>query len=843
MVERLIRVLVCLLALSAPIVLHAQPGCTVPTLTEADPGITPWSPLPTAVAINTEGTNVPMEDILGAVGDWTDSCRSTTEIPLEAVDGISFADSFRFGEAWTVKEGKFDDFERPPGLDRDRCAEASPRTHEIRIFTDAPRNCSLRTTRSTIAHELGHVLRLANTDDPACTSPTVGPPSIMSSAINGAVTTETCNDAKREVDREPDPEPSPCVANPGPDCPGYCEAFPDDPDCFCVLNPFHELCGGEIEICCPPYDIVLVPQCRNFPYARQSGSGSVSVTNISSNYGYRVSLSRRAEVRIALSAMSRDFSCSVTEGGGPGREGPTGASGATACASDDTWTGILDAGDHTVTVWPTETGSGDHTLTVAATNLRTEMTTTAVLVRVSEIGITAEQEYQFYLNAEASVSVQLTGLTRDFDCSINDAYSCSNNLGRLDDSWTGILPAGIHTAKVKPIVADESAATSSGSNQGGSEPGNYTLTVTAEPVRYPPAAPVLTGSATPASQRLRWSAPPSDSPITLFEMMLRESSLHQWRHTTAGSPAPSSAFPASAREWNLTNSPGLYREYRLRASSAVGYGDWSNVVALYSVPPPPPPPPPTSPPSAPSISGVAGVRSHSVSWSAPDSKRPIWSYQMEVRESSFHSWRWTSAGLPSGSSSFPAATRSWVLTNAPEGLYRQYRVRAVSSAGNGAWSHVVSLRALGTPQPDPEPEPDPPSPPGAPRLSGSLLGKQTHTLSWSAASSTIPITRYQMQTRNSFRHGWRYTTAGTPSPSSRFGPTVRNWQVTTPLGLHRQYRVRARNDSGYGAWSSVVSLTSQGGGVSGAGDDDDSTDDDGDGIDDGYECADDDEDC
>ena len=787
-----------------------------------------------------------------------------------------------------------------------------------------------------------------------------------------AVTAETCAALARETmkrtceddpehegcEEEEDEDDPPlevvdlCLINPEPGCPNYClspRGQTDRLNCLCWIEPDHPNCGGGIEICCPPpaFELTFAPaQCREFPYAGLNGIGSVDVTDISGEYNYTVKVTREVDVTISLSEESVDFNCGVTPTL-PDREGPVGAeSSRSPCEADDTWSGKLSAGEHTITVWPAGGGSGGHTLIVTATNVRPA---TTVLVEASETAIENSQEYQFYLGAEASVSVALTGMTQDFNCSVNgDDHDCTNNLGTLDDSWSGTLAIGTHIVQVEPVAGslpgdykltvtaeptpppeeeeeEDGEDDTDGGDPDGSEPppdtstppevvslagsvvdqthslswsapsssaditsyrietrtaptsdwsvptggapseasalpastrswsitvpaeavrhyrirasssagdGDWSSTVvlTAEPILSPPAPVVLKGTATSTSQQLTWSAPTSTSPITGYEMMLRESSSHNWRHTGAGSPTPSSAFPASARAWNLTNSPGLYREYRLRAKSAAGNGDWSNIVMLRSEAA-------SSPPSAPTITGAAGVGSHSVSWTAPTSDETITRYQMAVRASSLHSWRWTNAGSPSGSSSFPPTTRSWTLS-APAGLYREYKLRATSSAGDGGWSNVVSLRAL-APAPPPPPTA---SRPGAPSLTGTLVGRQNHTLSWTAASSTIPVTRYQMQTRNSSRHGWRYTTAGTPSPSSRFGPTVRSWRVTTPPGLHRQYRVRARNASGYGNWSNVVSLTSQGGGASGSADDD-STDDDGDGIDDGYECEEDDEDC
>ncbi len=99
------------------------------------------------------------------------------------------------------------------------------------------------------------------------------------------------------------------------------------------------------------------------------------------------------------------------------------------------------------------------------------------------------------------------------------------------------------------------------------------------------------------------------------------------------------------------------------------------------------------------------------------------------------------------------------------------------------------------------------APPAAPQASGTVV-RQTQTVTWTEPASSTPITRYQLQTRNSANHSWRFTTAGSPSPSRNIGATARSRSVTTPAGLARHYRVRASTAGGDGAWSNVVKLKS-----------------------------------
>ncbi|MYF96382.1 MAG: hypothetical protein F4210_12915, partial [Holophagales bacterium] len=191
---------------------------------------------------------------------------------------------------------------------------------------------------------------------------------------------------------------------------------------------------------------------------------------------YDFSLDSAAEVSVSLTGMDKDIDCRVNSSSCTNRGG----------TRDDSWSGTLSAGTHTVSVYPYGGGSGSWTLSVG------ERTPTSVTppppppqptcpsgytyvasasrcersqsfrMRAIETGVSSQQSYSFTLGTSSSVSVSLTGLTRDFDCRVGSS-SCTNNWGSADDSWSGALGAGTHTVVVYPY--------------GGGGPGDYTLTV------------------------------------------------------------------------------------------------------------------------------------------------------------------------------------------------------------------------------------------------------------------------------------------------------------------------------------------------------------------------------
>ncbi len=79
------------------------------------------------------------------------------------------------------------------------------------------------------------------------------------------------------------------------------------------------------------------------------------------------------------------------------------------------------------------------------------------------MNVSSARTYLLKLSRSVKASVQLTGMTIDFDCTVAGS-ACTNRGGTLDDSWNGTLAAGTHKIVVYPYV---------------NGPGNFTLSVSA----------------------------------------------------------------------------------------------------------------------------------------------------------------------------------------------------------------------------------------------------------------------------------------------------------------------------------------------------------------------------
>ncbi len=687
----------------------------------------------------------------GAIGKWTDAENGCSESQRPPLFNGAVADGNV--ETWTVRQGRQADFPEIR-VSASVCGIAPLGTSRtIYIFTDYP--CTAKEWRQIeyLAHELGHAMRLGHTNGASeCEDHLMFPRmDLDTKADRKNPHPDECTALKREKDRDRGGDRGGDGDDPGD--PG------GDDEVDCATEPWRPECRQTLVVCrteCTEVDggSVCDVVCTEYAFSPgTSGGGSTIQTGVGSR-SYTIKLSAEASVNVTLTGMDRDVNCRV------------GSSSCTNLAGtlDDSWSGTLAEGEHTLTVYPHLGGTGSYTLTVTATSTATPplppppLTVPAVPDSRSPSGGSFD-----------TVLPAATGGTSPY------VYSVSG------------LPAGItfvastrRASGTLPTVTTDTdytityAATDSAS---ASSSATFVVTVVAPTA---PSAPTLSGSVSGRTQTLTWTAPPGGG-ITRYQLQTRVSAAHRWRFTGAGVPSPSSNIGSSVRSWSVVTPWTLVRHYRVRATNAVGDGAWSNVVELTT---PPAPPPPLSVPGIPDFRLASGRSVNTVFPAATGGTAP---YVYSV------------SGLPPGIT-FVASTRrasGRLPTVTTETDYTITYTATDSASASDSVSFVATV----------VPPPPPPPPPSAPQLSGSVV-RQTQSLSWTAPASTSPITRYQMQTRNSAAHSWRYTRAGSPSPSSNFSSSARSWSVTTPPGLYRHYRVRATSANGDGAWSNVVELTS-----------------------------------
>ncbi len=419
-----------------------------------------------------------------------------------------------------------------------------------------------------------------------------------------------------------------------------------------------------------------------------------------------------------------------------------------------------------IRIRPYQGGTGSYTLTVTATSTATPPPPPLAVPAVPDSRSPSGGSFDTVLPAATGGAAPYAYSVSGLPAGITFVASTRRASGTLPTVTTD-------TDYTITYTATDSASASSSVT--------FVATVVAPSAPAVPSAPALNGSVSGRTQTLTWTAPAGGG-ITRYQLQTRASAAHPWHFTGAGTPSPSSNIGSSVRSWSVVTPWTLVRHYQVRATNAVGDGAWSNVVELTT--PPAAPPPPLSVPGIPNFRLPSGGSVSTVFPAATGGTVP-YAYSM--------------SGLPPGIT-FVASTRrasGTLPTVTTETDYTITYTATDSASASASVTFVATVRA---------PPPLPP-PPSAPQLSGSVL-RQTQSLSWTAPASTSAITRYQMQTRNSAAHSWRYTTAGSPSPSLNFSSSARSWSVTTPSGLVRHYRVRAASANGDGAWSNVVELTS-----------------------------------
>ncbi len=323
------------------------------------------------------------------------------------------------------------------------------------------------------------------------------------------------------------------------------------------------------------------------------------------------------KVTVSLTGLSRDMDCRIHENPAPVSGGAVPRSARVhRCPDnfgtwDETWSGVLGAGAHSVRVYPFQRRrTGDYTITVSgdgaggfigesasppppATNPPSNPSNPSGPSTPSppsnpsppSSSLSLPSIPDFELPSGGSVDTTFPAAT---DGTPPYVYNVSGLPPGISFSGSTRRAAGTLPSVTADIGYNVTYSVTD--NASGSASVSFVATVLAPP---PPSAPQLSGSVSGRTQTLRWTEP-SGGGITRYQLQTRASSAHSWRFSGAGAPSPTSNIAPTARSWSVVTPWTLYRQYQVRATNAFGDGPWSNMVELTTpaAPPPPPPPPP-----------------------------------------------------------------------------------------------------------------------------------------------------------------------------------------------------------------------------------------------------------
>ncbi len=302
----------------------------------------------------------------------------------------------------------------------------------------------------------------------------------------------------------------------------------------------------------------------------------------------------------------------------------------------------------------------------------------------------------------------------------------------------------------------------------GASPGEGSWSTVRKAVTPPaaPSAPTLRAVANGQNAiDLTWDPPADDggADVSGYELHVStDGSENSYSRLTSPS--------ASARTYTHSRlQPGDTRHYQLRARNRAGLGEFSLPVSATTL---------TGVPDAPGLTARAtAFDTVELSWTVPgDNGDPITGYSLE----------WSPDGTPDSWASLHtagAADTSYEDTPLEPGTERHYRIRAVNSTGDGAWSVVRKVVT-------------PPAPPVRPELRATPNGQNAIDLSWREPDNRGgPITSYELQVSTDGSEN-SYSRLTSPPASARFH-THGNLQP----GDERYYQLRARNSAGWSEWS------------------------------------------
>ncbi|MDE0076144.1 MAG: fibronectin type III domain-containing protein [Caldilineaceae bacterium] len=222
--------------------------------------------------------------------------------------------------------------------------------------------------------------------------------------------------------------------------------------------------------------------------------------------------------------------------------------------------------------------------------------------------------------------------------------------------------------------------------------------------------------------------------------------------------------------------PSTAYDYQILATNTAGSSAWSAVVTQSTADP--------TAPAATNVRATAGANNILLEWDVPDDGgAAITGYKVQVSGDG-STW--------SDLATLGASQTSYDHTGLTPGTMNYYRVQAMNSIGDSAWSQTRSARVAAVA-------------PGAPSLIASPDGQNAIMLTWSAPADDggAAITGYTLQVSSDGTTGW--STRTSPSASA----TEYSHTGLQP-GTTRYYRISARNSAGSGDWSATQSATTAG---------------------------------
>ncbi len=279
-----------------------------------------------------------------------------------------------------------------------------------------------------------------------------------------------------------------------------------------------------------------------------------------------------------------------------------------------------------------------------------------------------------------------------------------------------------------------------------------------------PLAPIV-GENNGVVLSLSWAPPVSNgtSPVTGYYVEYRRSTSSTWNRV-AGSPIPATNYTF------VRPSLGVSFDFRIRGANRFGTGAPSPLLTVLT------PPPPGAPESlTAAVNDGAELR---LEWQPPTSAEtsPVTDYAIQYKRSTSSTWKTVSDGVNTNT--------TFTFLRPSAGVTFDFRVRARTGSG---WSAFTAPIRVTTPS----------GKPSAPEsLAATVNDGAQLMLDWKPplSSGSSPVTDYAIQYRRSTSTTWVTVSDGVSTK-----PTFTFFRPSA--GVTFDFRVRARNSSGWGSWT------------------------------------------